>query len=213
MKGCSRSAPAAAMRRRCSPRWPARSTPSSDTKSWPASAEARLAEEGYERVHVVCGDGTLGWPEEAPFDAIVVAAGGPSVPESLQRAARHRRAARDPGGRARGPAVAAAHHPAWPKDEYREEDLGGGALRAPDRRGGLGRGGVEPARGAPARPPGRSWASPNALRRNAEHFASVDDAALDGLLDRIGDARVVLLGEATHGTSEFYRMRDRITRR
>jgi protein-L-isoaspartate(D-aspartate) O-methyltransferase len=31
------------------------------------------------------------------------------------------------------------------------------------------------------------------------------------MLDRIGDARVVLLGEATHGTSEFYRMRARIT--
>src|SRR6202035_5005121 len=31
-------------------------------------------------------------------------------------------------------------------------------------------------------------------------------------LDRIGDARVVLLGEATHGTSEFYRMRARITK-
>jgi hypothetical protein len=32
------------------------------------------------------------------------------------------------------------------------------------------------------------------------------------LRDRIGDARVVLLGEASHGTSEFYRMRDRISR-
>jgi protein-L-isoaspartate(D-aspartate) O-methyltransferase len=31
-------------------------------------------------------------------------------------------------------------------------------------------------------------------------------------LNRIGDARVVLLGEASHGTAEFYRMRDRITR-
>jgi protein-L-isoaspartate(D-aspartate) O-methyltransferase len=32
------------------------------------------------------------------------------------------------------------------------------------------------------------------------------------LLRRIGDARIVLLGEATHGTSEFYRMRERISR-
>ena len=31
-------------------------------------------------------------------------------------------------------------------------------------------------------------------------------------MERIGDARVVLLGEATHGTSEFYRMRARITK-
>jgi erythromycin esterase-like protein len=35
----------------------------------------------------------------------------------------------------------------------------------------------------------------------------------DGLLDLIGDARLVLLGEATHGTHEFYRERARITRR
>jgi protein-L-isoaspartate(D-aspartate) O-methyltransferase len=32
------------------------------------------------------------------------------------------------------------------------------------------------------------------------------------LLERIGDSRIVLLGEASHGTSEFYRMRDRISR-
>ncbi|CAN5528277.1 hypothetical protein BH24GEM3_BH24GEM3_05980 [soil metagenome] len=35
----------------------------------------------------------------------------------------------------------------------------------------------------------------------------------DPLMERIGDARVVLLGEATHGTHEFYRERARITRR
>ncbi|HEM46220.1 MAG TPA: protein-L-isoaspartate(D-aspartate) O-methyltransferase, partial [Alphaproteobacteria bacterium] len=48
------------------------------------TAAARLAEQGYGRVHVRCGDGTLGWPEAAPFDAIVVAAGGPRVPASLR---------------------------------------------------------------------------------------------------------------------------------
>jgi erythromycin esterase-like protein len=35
----------------------------------------------------------------------------------------------------------------------------------------------------------------------------------DALIDRIGDARIVLLGEASHGTHEFYRERARITRR
>jgi len=35
---------------------------------------------------------------------------------------------------------------------------------------------------------------------------------LKPLLARIGDARVVLIGEASHGTSEFYRMRDKISR-
>lgn len=39
------------------------------------------------------------------------------------------------------------------------------------------------------------------------------DADYDRLLDRIGDARIVLLGEASHGTHEFYAERARITRR
>ncbi len=39
---------------------------------------------GYANVHVRHGDGTSGWPEHAPYDAIVVAAGGPRVPESLK---------------------------------------------------------------------------------------------------------------------------------
>ena len=38
---------------------------------------------GYRNVHVLHGDGTLGWPEHAPYDAIVVAAGGPEVPPAL----------------------------------------------------------------------------------------------------------------------------------
>src|SRR6185312_7226973 len=38
-------------------------------------------------------------------------------------------------------------------------------------------------------------------------------ADFDPLLDRIGDARFVLLGEASHGTHEFYRVRAEITKR
>jgi protein-L-isoaspartate(D-aspartate) O-methyltransferase len=34
-------------------------------------------------VNIKVGDGTLGWPEEAPFDAILVTAGAPAVPEAL----------------------------------------------------------------------------------------------------------------------------------
>ena len=40
-----------------------------------------------------------------------------------------------------------------------------------------------------------------------------DDASLEPLIARIGDARIVMLGEATHGTSEFYTWRARITAR
>ncbi len=41
------------------------------------TAAATLADLGYDNVHVLHGDGTKGWPEHAPYDAIVVAAGGP----------------------------------------------------------------------------------------------------------------------------------------
>lgn len=47
------------------------------------SAAVLLAELCERGVHVVHGDGTLGWPEAAPFDAIVVTAGGPNVPATL----------------------------------------------------------------------------------------------------------------------------------
>ncbi len=44
-----------------------------------------LGDQGYVNAHVKHGDGTLGWAERAPFDAIVVTAGGPKVPESLKQ--------------------------------------------------------------------------------------------------------------------------------
>jgi protein-L-isoaspartate(D-aspartate) O-methyltransferase len=47
-------------------------------------AKTVLEEVGYDNVQVIQGDGTLGWPHQAPYDAIVVTAGGPEVPESLK---------------------------------------------------------------------------------------------------------------------------------
>ena len=43
-----------------------------------------LADLGYDNVHVLHGDGTKGWPDHAPYDGIIVAAGGPKIPESLK---------------------------------------------------------------------------------------------------------------------------------
>lgn len=48
------------------------------------SASCRLRDLGYQNVHVITGDGSLGDPEHAPFDAILVSAGGPQVPQSLK---------------------------------------------------------------------------------------------------------------------------------
>jgi protein-L-isoaspartate(D-aspartate) O-methyltransferase len=49
-----------------------------------SAASARLERLGYANVHVHCGDGTLGLPECAPFDAMLVAAAAPAVPEPLR---------------------------------------------------------------------------------------------------------------------------------
>jgi protein-L-isoaspartate(D-aspartate) O-methyltransferase len=46
-------------------------------------AEAKLRELGYDDVEVRYGDGYLGWPEHAPFDAILLTAAPPKVPEAL----------------------------------------------------------------------------------------------------------------------------------
>jgi protein-L-isoaspartate(D-aspartate) O-methyltransferase len=46
-------------------------------------ARATLEGLGYDNVWVRVGNGTLGWPDEAPFDRIIVTAGGPAVPPPL----------------------------------------------------------------------------------------------------------------------------------
>ena len=47
-------------------------------------AQERLDQLGYANIFIHQGDGTLGWPAAAPYDAIVVAAAGPTVPVSLR---------------------------------------------------------------------------------------------------------------------------------
>ena len=48
------------------------------------AAAARLVRLGYDNIQLRTGDGTKGWPEEAPFDAIIVSAGGPKPPMALK---------------------------------------------------------------------------------------------------------------------------------
>jgi erythromycin esterase-like protein len=54
---------------------------------------------------------------------------------------------------------------------------------------------------------------PRLIADAGEPLPDIDDPAFGELFDRFGDARVVLLGEASHGTSEFYRARAAISRR
>lgn len=168
-------------------------------------AKRRLDALGYRNVEVRTGDGTKGWPEEGPFDAIIVTAGGPAAPAALKEQL-------DIGGRLIIPVgreprsqrlvritrVAAA--------KFEEEDLGGvvfvpliGAQGWPDDR--------SPVLQA------RRRSVPQMIADAAEALPDPDDAAFGASFDRFGDRRVVLLGEASHGTSEFYRARAAITRR
>jgi len=48
-----------------------------------ASARERLAQLGYTNIRIELGDGSLGWPAEAPYEAILVTAAAPAVPPPL----------------------------------------------------------------------------------------------------------------------------------
>jgi protein-L-isoaspartate(D-aspartate) O-methyltransferase len=171
-------------------------------------AEARLRRLGYDNVHVVHGDGTLGWPEHAPYDAIVVTAGGPEIPEPLlaQLAVGGRLVIPVGEDRSLQTLVRVTRQP---DGELRREELGD--VRFVPLIGAAGWK-EETWTGAPreATPPATVA---HLLRDVAEPAAGPADAVeLGPLLERIGDARVVCLGEATHGTSEFYALRAEITK-
>jgi protein-L-isoaspartate(D-aspartate) O-methyltransferase len=166
------------------------------------SARETLRRLGYDNVHVIEGDGTKGWAQAAPYDAIAVAAGGVEVPPAL-------RSQLAIGGRLVIPVGPSPREQRLVRvtrvdeDDYEEEDL------MPVRFVPLigERGWPEDRELRPRRRP-----LPERIAAAAEPFSSIENAQLDGLLSRIGEAKVVLLGEATHGTSEFYSMRARITR-
>jgi protein-L-isoaspartate(D-aspartate) O-methyltransferase len=178
------------------------------------SAKRRFARLGYRNIEVRHGDGTLGWPEAAPFDAIIVTAGGPEIPESLRNQLKI-------GGRLVIPIGSLTDEQRLVKvvrdgeHAFHEEDLGpvrfvpligehGWSEQAPDESSGS----IE----VELRPPALPRPPTGLLRETAERLPDLDDPALARLFDRFADARVVLLGEATHGTSEFYRARAAITR-
>ena len=169
-------------------------------------AAATLADLGCVNIHVLHGDGTLGWPDHAPYDAIVVAAGGPDVPEALK-------AQLAVGGRLVIPIGSDRHVQELvrvtrrSRDDYETEEIAD--VRFVPLTGAEG----WPGEARPSAPAGAVRTTPARLIAKAcEGFDAIDAADLEPLLRRIGDARVVLLGEATHGSSEFYRMRERISR-
>ncbi len=173
-------------------------------------AAGRMKGLGLANVQIIAGDGSRGWPDEAPFDAILVAAAGPSVPQALKDQLA-------PGGRLIMPVgdIGGAQRllkVTRTADGFREQDLGGVGFVPLIGEHGWDEGGTPPA------PEPRSFDEPASdiprlIRAAAEPLPDPDDPAFAAHFDRFASARVVLLGEASHGTSEFYRARAAITRR
>jgi protein-L-isoaspartate(D-aspartate) O-methyltransferase len=177
---------------------------------------------GYDNVEILCADGTKGLPEHAPFDAIIVSAGGPKVPEALKRQLAV-------GGRLVIPVGRDVHQTLLlvrrtGEDSFEQEDHGGVTFvpligeegwEAPEtakaetsidaETSGFANGLLIPSQRAKTARTSLSHVIADA----AEPFGDLDELA--ALAERFADKRVVLLGEATHGTAEFYDARARIT--
>ncbi len=178
-----------------------------------ARASEKLADLGYKNVHVLHADGTQGWPEHAPYDAIIVAAGGPQVPKTLKAQLKvGGRLVIPVGSDPRGQELVRVTRVS--EDEYKTEDIAD--VRFVPLVGAEGwspEGFAPPAKQYPERKAEQTEGElARAVAQAGEGFQSIETADLGPLLERIGDARIVLLGEATHGTSEFYKMRERISR-
>ncbi|MGI9416290.1 MAG: protein-L-isoaspartate(D-aspartate) O-methyltransferase, partial [Geminicoccaceae bacterium] len=178
------------------------------------AAASHLSSEGYKNVHIQHADGTKGWIKAAPFDAILVSAGAPEVPEALARQLAIGGRMVVPVGRDPRAQELIRITRSGP-DAFDREDLAD--VRFVPL---IGEEGWEAEEPTPEtmRPrlvqnrPRLSATLPSLITRHGDGFDDLEKADLGPLLDRIGDARVVLIGEASHGTSEFYRMRARISR-
>lgn len=182
-----------------------------------SAAEARLAQLRVENVEVRHGDGTLGWPQGAPFDAILVSAGGPEAPRALKDQLAV-------GGRLVVPVGATRDRQRLLKltrvapQRWVTEDLGEVTFVPLVGAGGW----RETSEAEARRPPPEPRSFHEALdevdiapeiARAAVPLPRPEDPAFAQAVDRYASAQVVLLGEASHGSSEFYRARAAITRR
>jgi protein-L-isoaspartate(D-aspartate) O-methyltransferase len=166
-------------------------------------ARERTSRLGYGNVRIVDGDGSRGLPDEAPFEAIIASASGSHVPDALLAQLAIGGILVMPVGEPQS-VQSLLKVTRTGDDDYEQEDLGPvrfvpliGAHAWRDPQGGR----AEP------RP------LPELIAKAAEPLPDLDDPAFGASFDRFGSARVVLLGEASHGTSEFYRARAAITRR
>jgi protein-L-isoaspartate(D-aspartate) O-methyltransferase len=85
------------------------------------AAKNRFRRLGYDNIHVLCSDGTLGWPEHAPYDAVVVTAGAPHIPHPLKEQLAVGGRLVIPTGSSRAQELMRIRRTA--EDEYEQEDL------------------------------------------------------------------------------------------
>jgi len=178
-------------------------------------AEARLYAEGYNNVHILNADGTRGWEAHAPFDAILVSAGAPIVPESLkEQLAAGGRMVIPVGSNKRAQELVRITRGV--SGTFEREDLADVRFVPLIGEQGWEVGETDSEVTSPRlirTTPAVSQTLPSLILRNSQSFEVPEEAAVTSLVRRIGDARVVLVGEASHGTSEFHRIRAAITRR
>jgi protein-L-isoaspartate(D-aspartate) O-methyltransferase len=178
------------------------------------TARERLKGFSLNNVDVHLGDGTHGWPDAAPYDAILVAAGGPAIPQALKDQLELGGRLVVPVGQRRGEqrlirvTRTGANH-------FEEDDLGGVTFVPLIGEHGWSDADVggRSAEARSFRPAALGRTTASLIAEAAESLPDFDDPAFGALFDRFADKRVVLLGEASHGTSEFYRARAVITRR
>lgn len=184
-------------------------------------AAARLKRLGYANAEIICADGTKGLAEEAPFQAIIVSAGGPHVPAALKRQLAIGGRLIIPVGEFGFQTLICVRRTG--DDSFEEEDFGAVAFVPligeegwvePEREGkskldtepsGFATGLLVPAKRALTI---RNRVS-KLMAEAAEPFGDLHE--LCDLVERFSDRRVIMLGEATHGTAEFYQARARIT--
>jgi protein-L-isoaspartate(D-aspartate) O-methyltransferase len=170
-------------------------------------ARARLKQLGYHNVEVRTGDGTLGWPERGPFDAIIATAGGPRIPETLRAQLAVAGRLVMPIGKTRSSQTLVRLTRTGPETWHQEELEEVRFVPLIGEQGWE----TEELREAPARRPPAGL--PQLIRSAIQPLPDFDDPGFSAAFDRYAERRLVLLGEASHGSSEFYRARAAITRR
>lgn len=151
-------------------------------------------------VFIKSSDEKLGWKEHAPFDTILIASEFESVPKNLKEQLKI-------GGNLLVPIGPDWSHIVFEimqrvsKIEYKVERSRDNFF-IPNPK-------VLPEIGTKAY---SEKEIVNEIKVKAIAFNSIGEFPVDKILDRVGDAKVVLLGEASHGTSEFYLCRQEITK-